>query len=314
MSSSLNSPFVPHVLIFPAPGQGHVNSMLNLAEVLCLSGLNHITFLNFEDIPENLIRCTDIESRFASKYPKFLFKKFPNCFSINESRSTDPGDLIREFLGATKMKSKPILTKMLIEINPPVNYVIGDMLTGFIHDAATEVGIPCIQFHTISACSMWIFHSVPDILAAHQLPIKNGEDMDRSITAVSGMETILRCRDLPKKFVQVSDISNPKLLMSKNEMREAQSIILNTFEELEGPVLSQIRTQYQKIYAIGPIHKLLKTKLKSTNDQESYSGSNSLLQVDRSCIDWLDKQSLHSVVYVSFGSTTLMTRYQFMEL
>ncbi|WCJ19745.1 7-deoxyloganetic acid glucosyltransferase [Euphorbia peplus] len=315
MNNILNSPFVPHVLIFPAPGQGHVNSMLKLAEVLCLSGLNHITFVNFEDIHENLIHCSDIESRFVSKYPEFQFKTISNCFSSNdELGSTDPGDRLREFLDATKTKSKPILKKMLIESNPPVNYVIGDMLTSFVHDAATEVGIPCIQFHTISACAMWIFHSVPDIVAAHQLPIKGEDDMDRVITAVPGMETILRCRDLPKKFVQVDDISNPNLLMNRNEMREAESLILNTFEELEGPILSQIRNRYPKTYAIGPLHELLKAKLKSINDHESYSGSNSLLKVDRSCIDWLDKQPLHSVVYVSFGSITLMTRDQFMEL
>ncbi|XP_065869850.1 7-deoxyloganetic acid glucosyltransferase-like [Euphorbia lathyris] len=313
MNKSLTCPSIPHVLIFPAPGQGHVNSMLKLAELLCLSGLNHITFFNFQIIHENLIRCTDIESRFVSKYPGFQFKTIPDCFSFNDGPK-DPGDRLREFLDATKTKSKPILKKLIIESSPPVSYIIGDMLTSFIHDVASELGIPSIQFHTISACAMWIFYSVPDIIAAHQLPIKGEEDMDRLITAVPGMETILRCRDLPKKIVQVDDITNPNLLMNRNEMREAESLILNTFEELEGPILSEIRTQYPKIYAIGPIHELLKSKLESINKGESYSSSNSLQQVDRSCMEWLDRQPLHSVVYVSFGSITLMTRDQFMEL
>ncbi|XP_065869908.1 7-deoxyloganetic acid glucosyltransferase-like [Euphorbia lathyris] len=313
MNKSLTSPILPHVLIFPAPGQGHVNSMLKLAEVLCLSGLHRITFFNFQIIHENLIRCSDIESRFVSKYPGFQFKTIPDCFLVSDGPK-DPADWLREFLDATKKKSKPILKKLLIESNPPVTYIIGDMITSFIHDVASELGIPSIQFHTISACAMWIFYSVPDIIAAHQLPIKGEEDMDRLITAVPGMETILRCRDLPKKIVQVDDINNPNLLMNRNEMREAESLILNTFEELEGPILSQIRTRYPKVYAIGPIHELLKTKLESMNKKESYSSSNSLQQVDRSCIDWLDKQPLHSVVYVSFGSVTLMTRDQFMEL
>ncbi|RVW60759.1 hypothetical protein CK203_033589 [Vitis vinifera] len=35
----------PHVLVFPFPIQGHVNSMLKLAELLSLAGLR-ITFLN----------------------------------------------------------------------------------------------------------------------------------------------------------------------------------------------------------------------------------------------------------------------------
>ncbi|XP_065871984.1 7-deoxyloganetic acid glucosyltransferase-like [Euphorbia lathyris] len=184
---------------------------------------------------------------------------------------------------------------------------------GFIHDVAIEVGIPSIQFHTSSACSMWISHSVPHIVAANQLPINGEEDMDRLITTVPGMENILRCRDLPKKFCQVDDITNPSLLMITNEMREAESLILNTFEELEGPILSQIRTRYPTTYAIGPIHELLKSKPESMNKQESYSGSNSVWQEDRSCLEWLDKQPLKSVLYVSFGSITSMTRDQIFE-
>ncbi|WCJ19743.1 UDP-Glycosyltransferase superfamily protein [Euphorbia peplus] len=308
----LTSSFVPHVLILPAPGQGHVNCMLKLAEVLYLSGLNHITFLNFEFIHENLV---DIRSHFTSKYPKFQFKVIPDCKSMNEG-PIDPVDWLGEFFEATKKKSKPILKKLLIEINPPVNYIIGDMMTGFIHDAATEVGIPCIQFHTSSACAMWIFHSVHHIVDAHQLPIKGEEDMDRLITAVPGMENIIRCRDLPKKFCQVSDITNPSLFVKKNEMRESDSLILNTFEELEGPIITQIRTQYPKTYAIGPIHELLKAKLQSMNKQE-YAHSNfnnsTVWQEDRSCLKWLDKQPLQSVLYVSFGSITAMTKDQIFE-
>ncbi|WCJ19749.1 7-deoxyloganetic acid glucosyltransferase [Euphorbia peplus] len=306
----ISSCLSPHVLIFPAPGQGHVNSMLKLAEVLCLSGINQITFLNFEFIHENL---TDVQSSFSSKYPGFRFQAIPDCLSKDEGPK-DPADWFRVFLDATKKKSKPVFKNLLIEMNPRVTYIIGDMVMGFIHDVAVEVGIPCIQFHTISACSMWVFYSVPDIVAARQLPIKGEEDMDRLITTVPGMETILRCRDLPKKFCQVSDITHPNLLMITNEMREAESLILNTFEELEGPVLAQIRTRFPKTYAIGPVHELLKTKLQSMNKQESDSSAGSIWQVDRTCIEWLDKQPLNSVVYVSFGSITLMTVDQVMEL
>ncbi|XP_058216430.1 receptor-like protein Cf-9 homolog [Rhododendron vialii] len=38
-------PQPPHVLIFPLPLQGPINSMLKLAELLCLSGSLHVTFL-----------------------------------------------------------------------------------------------------------------------------------------------------------------------------------------------------------------------------------------------------------------------------
>ncbi|WCJ19741.1 7-deoxyloganetic acid glucosyltransferase [Euphorbia peplus] len=306
----LTSSFVPHVLIFPAPGNSHLHCMLKLAEILCLSGLNHITFVNFESIHESI---GDIRSHFTSKYPKFQFKSIPDCKSMNEGPK-DFAEWLGEFLNATKMKSKPVFKELLMEISPRVTYIIGDMM-GFIHDVAVEVGIPCVQFHSISACAMWVYYCVPNIVAAHQLPIKGEDDMDRLISSVPGMESILRCRDLPKKYCQVNDITNPSLFVKKNEMREAQSLIINTFEELEGPILAQIRTQYPKIYTIGPIHELLKAKLESMSKQEySHSGSKSTKwHEDRSCLEWLDKQPLESVLYVSFGNITSMTKDQIFE-
>ncbi|KAF2296196.1 hypothetical protein GH714_036685 [Hevea brasiliensis] len=110
------------------------------------------------------------------------------------------------------------------------------------------------------------------------------------------MEAFLRCRDLPAGCL-VSDISDPILFAITKEIRQSQALIINTFEELEGPILSQIRIRYPKIYTIGHLHEHLKTKLTSIEKQESYSSSNSLWQVDRTCITWLDNQPSQSVLY-----------------
>ena len=55
----------PRVLIFPCPLQGHVNSMLKLAELHALAGL-HVTFLNTHSIQKRLLLHTDVESRFSA--------------------------------------------------------------------------------------------------------------------------------------------------------------------------------------------------------------------------------------------------------
>ena len=132
-----------------------------------------------------------------------------------------------------------------------------------------------------------------------------------ALQKVPGMETFLRRRDLPN-FCQES--SDPYLLMITEEMRQSQALILNTFEDLDAATLSQIRIHYPKIYTVGPLHELLKSRLARISKQELYPTPNSILEVDRSCMKWLDEQPLQSVLYVSFGSTTIMTMDQFMEL
>uniref|UniRef100_A0A2P2MNA8 anthocyanidin 3-O-glucosyltransferase n=2 Tax=Rhizophora mucronata TaxID=61149 RepID=A0A2P2MNA8_RHIMU len=154
------------------------------------------------------------------------------------------------------------------------------------------------------------------MVEAGELPIKGKEDMDRIITKVPGMETFLRCRDLPS-FCRASDMEDSNLQLVMNETRrstKAQGLILNTFEDLEAPILSQIRTQIPKVYTVGPLHEHLRLKLQRAKTPESYHSSNSIREVDRSCMSWLDSQPPRSVLYVSFGSVTLMEREQLLEL
>lgn len=307
----------PHVLIFPFPLQGHVNSMLKLAELFCLGGLQ-VTFLISSQTHTRLFRYTNVQSRFSS-YPAFQFKTLPN--SLDEDGSSNQDTFIRLY-DSLQIIGKPFLRKLLVENrmstedSSPLTCVIVDGIMGFALDAidAGEVtGIPIIYFRTVSACSFWSYFCIPQLIQAGELPFI-GKDMDESIVNVTGMEGFLRCRDLPS-FCRVSDLSGHGFQVLLDETRQtphAHGLILNTFDDLEGPILSHICTQCPNLYTIGPLHSHLKTRLASIA-ASTLTNSNSLWEEDKSCIGWLNEQPLKSVVYVSFGSITTLTRKQLIE-
>ncbi|MBA0780876.1 hypothetical protein Gotri_004927, partial [Gossypium trilobum] len=302
----------PHVVIFPLPLQGHINSMIKLAELLALAGFK-LTFLNSHHNHERLIKFTNIVAYFK-RYPGFELKTITDGLPLDHPRSGNW--FLETYEEAIIMKIKQSFREMLMNSNPPVDCVIADGFSGFAIDVANELGIPIIGFRTSSPRSFWVYYSITDIIKAGELPIRGSEDMDRLITTVPGMETYLRCRDLPS-FCRKSDIEDSTVQLIVKQTRkstEADALIFNTTDELDGPILSQIRTKCANIYPIGPLHAQLNTKLKAKHGESFDQFSNALRKEDKSCIPWLDKQPYRSVIYVSFGSITSTSRDQLVEL
>ncbi|XP_059628002.1 7-deoxyloganetic acid glucosyltransferase-like [Cornus florida] len=140
--------------------------------------------------------------------------------------------------------------------------------------------------------------------------------MDLLVHSVPGMEGFLRRRDLPS-FYRAGDTNDQHLQVMKTVCRkklQAQALIINTFDNLEGSILSHLRTHFPNIYTIGPLNAHLRTRLTAkTTASSSSTDFGSFLEEDRKCLTWLDSQPSKSVIYASFGSVTVMTREQYME-
>ncbi|KAA8539653.1 hypothetical protein F0562_026345 [Nyssa sinensis] len=305
----------PHVLMFTVPIQGHINCNLQLAELLCQSGLD-ITMLVSDYSYDRLVRHSNVHSRFAG-YPRFCFKTISDGLPDDHPRS---GARIMEITPALKANTGPIFREMMISSNclssenrRPVTCIIADGVLSFVGDFALEKGIPLIYFRTVSACSFWACFRMHELIDAGEIPLK-GNGMDLPVKSVPGMESFLRRRDLPG-FCRVDELNDPRLQVIKTESRQtprAQAVIKNTFDDLEGPVLSQIRTHCPNLFSIGPLHALLKARLAKDAPVTSNSSA-SFWEEDRSCVKWLEAQPAKSVLYVSFGSITVVTKDQLME-
>jgi UDP:flavonoid glycosyltransferase YjiC (YdhE family) len=89
----------------------------------------------------------------------------------------------------------------------------------------------------------------------------------------------------------------------------SSTIIFNTFDEFENEVLEAISAMFPRIYNIGPLPLLGRHV---PNSQLKFLSS-SLWKEDFKCLQWLDKREPKSVVYVNYGSITVMTEQHLKE-
>ncbi|RVW41373.1 7-deoxyloganetic acid glucosyltransferase [Vitis vinifera] len=251
----------PHVLVFPFPIQGHVNSMLKLAELLSLAGLR-ITFLNSDYTHSRLLRYTNILDRFT-RYAGFRFQTISDGLPLDHPRT---GVQLKDMFDGMKATTKPLFREMIMSCcrsSDPVTCIIADGIMGFAIDVGNEVGVPTISFRTSSPCAFWAYFSLPQLIEAGEVPFKGlcmntvDDDMDQLVTSVPGMEGFLRRRDLPS-FCRTKDANDPNLQLVMIETRQtprADALILNTFEDLDGATLSQIRSHSLKICHLRQLRK-----------------------------------------------------------
>ncbi|XP_040373763.1 UDP-glycosyltransferase 76E2-like [Rosa chinensis] len=94
-----------------------------------------------------------------------------------------------------------------------------------------------------------------------------------------------------------------KLVVKSHDVGRSSAIICKTIDCLDQSSLARIQKHCQvPIFCIGPLLKI------------TTAASSSLLEEDTSCIEWLDKQSHKSVIYVSLGSIASIGEKELAEM
>jgi len=96
-------------------------------------------------------------------------------------------------------------------------------------------------------------------------------------------------------------------------VREIDWVIFNSFHHLEAPAISDLVQKGASVYPIGPL--IPSTALLNSNSEGIELEIRTGFWVEEEeCLDWLDKQSTRSVIYVSFGSLSVLSEAQFQQL
>ena len=127
---------------------------------------------------------------------------------------------------------------------------------------------------------------------------------------IPGMKSI-RLSDYPT-FIRTTDENDFMfnfIISEVDRASRASAIILNTFDAFEHDALEAISSLLPPIYTVGPL-PLLADQIK---DERLKSIASNLWKEKSGCVDWLNSKQPNSVVYVNFGSITVMTPQQLIE-
>ena len=130
------------------------------------------------------------------------------------------------------------------------------------------------------------------------------------VEGIPGLQNFLM-RDLPS-FVKTTDPNDFLLeyfIEVAGRVPTASAIVFNTSDELERDTMNVLSSMLPSLYTIGPFPSFLD---QSSDNQLASLGSN-LWNEDAKCLEWLESQEPRSVVYVNFGSITVMSADQLLE-
>jgi len=292
-----------HALLFPYPAQGHINPMMQLANIL-ISRNVLVTFLNTDFNHQRLNPKSTDEIRFES---------FPDGLPPDHGRTLNIPELCE-----TVQKHGPPNVERILEnlksssINvPPISFIVADgNFSIFMQQIVHKYGVTWVSFWTPSACGFSAYFHMPLLMDEGYIPIKDEKEIhdqskDELISCIPEM-TALRLKDLPT-FMTVTDSADfmfQYFLNAGKSTLQASLNLVNSYEDLEGPVLRDLNTKFSgKVLSIGPL-------LLSAGD---ITVNTSVWKEETQCLDWLDEQRVSSVIYVSFGSITVLSDEQLIE-
>ncbi|KAM5583469.1 UDP-glycosyltransferase 76E2 [Rosa sericea] len=287
MEMQKRTPRGQRLVLVPTPYQGHINPMLQLG-----------TFLHSKGFSITIIH-THFNSPSPSNHPEFTFIPIQDGLTVPLVSSGNIIAILLALNAYCKASFEQCLTSQVMKQEPEkkITCIIYDEFMYFSEAAANYLKIPSIILRTTSAAN---FHARTTVIELHSkghIPFPESMSSD----PVPQLHP-LRFKDLP--ISPWDTLENfLKLVVKSHDVRRSSAIICNTADCLDQSALALIQKHCQvPIFCIGPLHKI------------TTAASSSLLEEDKSCIEWLDKQSHKSVIYVSLGSIAYIGEKELAEM
>ncbi|CAN4079458.1 unnamed protein product [Withania somnifera] len=285
---------IPHIVAIPYPAQGHVLPLMELCLWLVNEGCR-ITFVNTEFNHKRVMKALSENDDVLNK---ISLVSIPDGLEPHEDRT----DLKR----LTESIGEIMPGKLMEVINDfdenGVSCVIADENMGWALGVAEKLNIRRVAFWPAAAATLASLFSVSKLIDDGII------DTDGTILKTQGIKLSANMPIMnPSDFAWATfpDPSMKKMIMdlvedNNERVKFADWVICNSAKELEPGAF----TMFPQVSPIGP--------LLASNRLGSSAGH--FWPEDLNCVKWLDQQPHNSVIYVAFGSFTILDLSQFQEL
>ncbi|OMP07337.1 UDP-glucuronosyl/UDP-glucosyltransferase [Corchorus olitorius] len=280
--------FQPHIALFPSAGMGHLTPFLRLASML-LSHNCKVTLITTKSTV-SVAESTYISS-FLSTHPEINHIEF-QVPPMEPSNSTSDDPFFIQFEATSR--SSHLIHPLISSLTPPISAIFSDfvVLSG-VNKVASVLGVPNFTVSTTSVKFLSLMAYLPILTSEYSTKLSN----NCTEIEIPGL-TPLPISSFPPPFFNPNHIFTATLVSNARALKDCKGIFMNTFDFFEPETLSAINSlsYLPPILPIGPLQTYEVKK-----DQRRY-------------LPWLNNQPEGSVVFVSFGSRTAMSKDQIREL
>ncbi|KAJ8427265.1 hypothetical protein Cgig2_028223 [Carnegiea gigantea] len=280
---------------------GHLIPMVDMGRLLAQQGVTVTIFttpLNANRFSSTINRDAESGLRiraFTAQLPTHEVGLTDGCESMDMLPSRD---LFTNLLHAMNMMQHP-LEEFAVKANPRVSCIIADKNHSWIVDTSSKFKVPWVAFDGTSCYSLLCKSK---IISSKVL---DNVVLDSEPFEVPGMPgpLILTKSQLPDVLVT----PNRRNIIEAEGL--AYGVVINSFEELEGEYLRELRkVKGEKVWCVGPVSLCNKDNMDMVERGEKSSVE------ETECLNWLDEQQPGSVVYACLGSQSRPTVAQLIEL
>ncbi|MCE2055937.1 hypothetical protein HAX54_043776 [Datura stramonium] len=295
-----------HVYFLPMMAPGHMIPLVDMARQFARHDVKATiitTPLNASKFSKTIQRDKELGSDISIRTTEFPCKEFGLPEGCENLASTTSSEMTLKFIKALYLFQRPL--EQFLEEDHPDCLIAGTFFPWTV-DVAAKLGIPRLVFNGTGLLPLCAYHSLID----HKPHLKVESEAEEFI--IPGLPHTLKMSRQQISDHLKDETETPMTEIVKDIMRAeiiSYGAIVNSFYELEPNYVKHYREVVgRKVWHVGPVSLCNKD-----NEDKAQRGQDSSF-CEQQCLDWLNTKEPKSVIYICFGSMSIFSSAQLLEI